>query len=114
MIQNKIEIRPFPHNFLLRLGFDYEPILIEVNSKPALFFSRTVVEMITNKLLEDVVKVTVDWQRDQFAPTGDFEMIYCFEIPQVDDENISLTVRGHKIESFSARIKPSEGRNSTE
>lgn len=87
------------------IGFDFQPILIEVNSVPALFFSRTVVELITNKLLEDVVKVVVDRQRDPAALTGDFELIHTFEIPAVS--NVDLIVTGTRIESQSARIQGS-------
>lgn len=89
------------------IGDDYQPILIEVNSKPALFFSRTVVELITRKLLEDVIKVTVDWQRDPLSSTGDFELIHCYEIPKVENTKIDLTIRGTRIENFSARIRQS-------
>lgn len=85
------------------IGFDFQPILIEINSKPALFFSRTVVEIITKKLLEDVVKVTVDWQRNPISATGDFELIHCIEIPKVESTKVDLTVRGTKLERFALK-----------
>jgi tubulin monoglycylase TTLL3/8 len=87
------------------IGFDYSPILIEINAKPALFFSPTVVEMITEKLLEDVIKVTVDWQRDQLSSTGDFELIYTHEIPKVEDSVANIAIQGKKIEKHNARIR---------
>lgn len=86
------------------IGYDYEPILIEVNSAPALYFSKTVQELITHKLLEDIIKVTVDRQMDPDALTGDFELAHTQEIPKLIDGN-DLTIFGRKIESHSARIQ---------
>jgi hypothetical protein len=63
---------------------------------PALFFSKVVVDMITNRLLEDVVKVVVDHSKDSTAYTGDFELIHSEEIPKVLN-NEELPIVGKKI-----------------
>lgn len=83
--------------FHFKIGFDHEPILIEVNSVPALFFSKRVVQMITRKLLDDVLKVVVDHTRDPNAYTGDFEVIHSQEIYTPTNE-VDLTIDGKKIE----------------
>lgn len=86
------------------VGFDYEPILIEVNGKPALYFSQTVVEMITDRLLGDVVKVTVDYQRDPTASTGDFELIHSFEIPNVEKAFIESPIIVNRMAIRKPRV----------
>lgn len=101
------------------IGFDYEPVLIEINSKPALYFSRTVIEMITDRLLGDVVKVTVDYQRDSSASTGDFELIHSFEIPFVERAYIEGTIVGTRMpirkpgRTSMKRIKSADADTST-
>jgi hypothetical protein len=86
------------------VGFDLEPILIEVNSKPALFFSKTVVEIMTEKLLEDVVKVTVDRRKNPEAETGDFEMIHSEEIPSFTSNFVDLKIVGKNAERLKTKI----------
>lgn len=97
-----------PKNFELNgadfmIGFDYQPILIEINSVPALFFSKTVVELITRKLLEDLVKVVIDREQIPQAPTGDFELIHSVSVTETKcSEN--LLIFGKKTEIW--REKP--------
>jgi len=79
------------------IGYDFEPVLIEINWIPDLYFSKVVVEMITKKLLEDVIKVVVDYQRDPKSKTGDFELIHTFEVPLVLNELNDLKILGKKI-----------------
>lgn len=87
------------------IGNDCEPILIEINSAPALYFSKVVIDMITKRLLEDVIRVVVDRQRDPEALPGDFELIHSFELSTVVNTIVDLTVAGKKIESYSARVR---------
>jgi galactitol-specific phosphotransferase system IIB component len=71
--------------------------LIEINSVPALFFTKTVVDLITAKLLDDVLKVVVDQTSDPSAYVGDFELIHTEEIN--DESNTAdLIVKGKKVE----------------
>lgn len=86
------------------VGYDFEPVLIEINSKPALYFSQVVVEMITDRLLGDVIKVTVDRQREPTAPTGDFELIHSFEIPRVDKAFIEASITGTRMDIRNPEI----------
>jgi hypothetical protein len=78
--------------------------LIEVNSAPALFFSKTVIEMITTKLLDDVLKVVVDHTNDKNAYVGDFQLIYSQEIFNSTDE-LDLTINGKKMDTRIARAQ---------
>ncbi|KAG5681701.1 hypothetical protein PVAND_011111 [Polypedilum vanderplanki] len=78
------------------ITFDYEPILIEINSVPALYFSQTVQEIMTKKLLEDVIKVVVDHSRDSSAYTGDFECIHSEPISWCDNTQ-NLIISGTSI-----------------
>lgn len=86
----------FINFYPLQISFDFEPILIEINSVPALFFSKTVVELITNKLLEDVIKVIIDFTGDPEAFTGEFELVYTHEIPKVKNY-AELSIIGKKL-----------------
>lgn len=79
----KMEVNNFELNGAdFMLTYDHSPVLLEINSKPALFFSPSVVDLITGQLQEDIVKVLVDFQRDITSPTGDFELAHIYEIPQ--------------------------------
>ncbi|CRK97365.1 CLUMA_CG010756, isoform A [Clunio marinus] len=87
------------------IAYDYQPVLIEINSVPALYFSRTVVEMITNKLLEDVVKVVVDYRDDRKASTGDFELIHTHKIPQIQNFTPDLSINSVRLNHHIERTK---------
>lgn len=43
------------------IGFDYEPIFLEVNSSPDLSFSTRVTEEICRRVMEDVLKGRVEY-----------------------------------------------------
>jgi hypothetical protein len=90
-------LKVFENVINFQIGFDHEPILIEINSAPALFFSKTVMEIITTKLLDDVLKVVVDHTSNDNAFVGDFELIHSQEIFNQND-SIDLTIVGKKIE----------------
>lgn len=87
------------------IGFDYEPILIEINSSPALFLSKYHQEMITNQLLEDLIKVVVDRQSNIRADTGDFELIYTQVIPKANTSCSELTIDCQRIGRHGLRFK---------
>lgn len=93
--------------FVFQIGYDYEPILIEVNSMPALFFSKVVMEMITTKLLDDVLKVVVDRSDDPKAYVGEFELVHSQKIYECLNSS-ELIVRGRAIERKIERTKAKE------
>lgn len=89
------------------IGFDAEPVLIEVNSRPALYLCDVQIEMITKRLLEDVIKLVVDRQRDPNADVGDFELIHVHNIPVVNPSPaLNLTIVGAHVEKHVERIRP--------
>ncbi|XP_044266820.1 tubulin glycylase 3B-like isoform X2 [Tribolium madens] len=55
---------------------DFQPWLLEINSNPALFASTPVTARMCPKVLEDVVKVVIDYGHNNKASTGLFELIY--------------------------------------
>ncbi|KAK4879115.1 hypothetical protein RN001_007261 [Aquatica leii] len=55
---------------------DFRPWLIEINSRPALFASTPVTGRLCPQVLEDLVKVIVDRERNRNASTGRFELLY--------------------------------------
>jgi hypothetical protein len=79
-----------------QITYDYEPVLIEINAVPALYFSLTVQEMITRRLLEDVIRVVVDHSRNPGSYTGEFECIHSEPIPWCDNSH-NLTINGKGI-----------------
>ncbi|CAH1141105.1 unnamed protein product [Phyllotreta striolata] len=55
---------------------DFQPWLLEINANPALHASTPVTARLCPKLMEDVIKVVVDLDRNKNASTGNFELIY--------------------------------------
>ena len=55
--------------------------LLEINSSPALDYStvnykQAITENLVKRVLEDLVKVVVDYNANPLADTGDFELCY--------------------------------------
>ncbi|OMJ89548.1 hypothetical protein SteCoe_8248 [Stentor coeruleus] len=50
--------------------------LIEINSSPAMDYSTSITENLVKIVMEDIVKVIVDYGIDSNADTGNFELIY--------------------------------------
>ncbi|KAF4731020.1 Tubulin tyrosine ligase-like, member, partial [Perkinsus olseni] len=55
---------------------DFRAWLIEVNSSPAMEYSTKVTEVLTKAVMEDTVKVLVDYKDDPSAPTGFWKLCY--------------------------------------
>uniref|UniRef100_A0AAR5PL66 Tubulin glycylase 3A-like n=1 Tax=Dendroctonus ponderosae TaxID=77166 RepID=A0AAR5PL66_DENPD len=58
------------------LAESFEPWLLEINSNPALHASTPVTAKLCPQVLEDVIKVVVDYARNPKSSTGNFELIY--------------------------------------
>ncbi|OMJ66566.1 hypothetical protein SteCoe_36543 [Stentor coeruleus] len=50
--------------------------LIEINSSPAMDYSTPITENLVKRVMEDIVKVIVDYAANTLADTGSFELIY--------------------------------------
>lgn len=66
---------------------DFQPWLIEINAKPALFASTPVTARMCPQVLEDLVKVIIDVPHKLKANTGTFELLYKQEIPKLPKVN---------------------------
>ncbi|XP_050309335.1 tubulin monoglycylase TTLL3-like [Anthonomus grandis grandis] len=63
------------------LAENFEPWLLEINSNPALHASTPVTARLCPEVLEDVIKVVIDYDRNPKASTGNFELIYLEQMP---------------------------------
>lgn len=74
---------------------DFQPWLIEINAKPALYASTPVTARMCPQVLEDLVKVIIDVPQKLKANTGNFELLYKQEIPKLPRVNAAkLKVEG--------------------
>ncbi|XP_074031077.1 tubulin glycylase 3A isoform X4 [Leptinotarsa decemlineata] len=55
---------------------DFKPWLLEINSNPALHASTPITARMCPLVLEDVIRVVIDHQRDGKKNTGGFELLY--------------------------------------
>uniref|UniRef100_A0A336M1Y4 CSON007676 protein n=1 Tax=Culicoides sonorensis TaxID=179676 RepID=A0A336M1Y4_CULSO len=55
---------------------NFQVYLLEINYAPGLGYITPVSKVVCGTVMEDVVKVTVDWVKDRTASTGGFEIIY--------------------------------------
>ncbi|CAO1384279.1 unnamed protein product [Diamesa serratosioi] len=56
---------------------DFEPILLEINSNPDLSFSTPTTKVLCSQVMEDVIKVVIDYAEDEnVLNTGDFELVH--------------------------------------
>nr|XP_022901851.1 tubulin glycylase 3A-like isoform X1 [Onthophagus taurus] len=86
---------------------DFQPWLIEINSRPALYASTPVTGRMCPQVLEDVVKVIIDYPCNPKANTGHFDLAYkeqLTSLPSVDTS--SLVIRGEPL-SPSYFVSPS-------
>ncbi|XP_063708384.1 tubulin glycylase 3B-like [Culicoides brevitarsis] len=77
------------------IDHDFTPYLLEVNRGPSLQHFTSVSVLANNKLIEDLMKVVIDHNRDPSAPTGTFEVVY--------EENIEDVVIDTRIIEANAR-----------
>lgn len=59
---------------------DYNVYLLEIQRPPGMGYYSQVSIIVCGKILEDTIRVTVDYQNDSKASTGGFEIIYEEEI----------------------------------
>lgn len=82
------------------IGSDFDPVLLEINANPDLSSTTPVTRRICPRLMEDLVKVIIDYNNDPTVSTGDFELIYDCQIPINFLPNVSkaqLNIDGRKI-----------------
>ncbi|RZC31981.1 tubulin glycylase 3A-like, partial [Asbolus verrucosus] len=72
---------------------DFQPWLLEINSNPALYASTPVTSRMCPKVLDDVIKVVIDYAHNIKANTGGFEMIYKEQMSKLPSPS-ALEVKG--------------------
>lgn len=81
--QNSFEL--YGADFMLTENF--QPWLIEINAKPALYASTPVTGRMCPQVLTDLIKVIIDVPRKPKADTGKFELLYKENIPRMPKIN---------------------------
>ena len=74
--KNSVEL----YGFDIMIDEEYNPWLIEINASPAMDYSTTVTEILVKEVMEDTIKVIVDYnfaskKKKPFVDTGNFTML---------------------------------------
>ncbi|CAG9826383.1 unnamed protein product [Diabrotica balteata] len=83
---------------------DFKPWLLEINSNPALYGSTPITARLCPRVLEDVIKVVVDFARNKESVTGGFEPLY--KGTETKCQNTELKIAGKHM-----KIQDSEQNN---
>ncbi|XP_025992569.1 tubulin glycylase 3A isoform X2 [Solenopsis invicta] len=77
---------------------DFSVWLIEINSHPDMSYSTSVTTRLCRQVMEDTIKVVVDFREDKNADTGDFELAYKQRMPSCQPYlGAALSLQGTRI-----------------
>ncbi|KAG5334689.1 TTL3A glycylase, partial [Acromyrmex charruanus] len=78
---------------------DFSVWLIEINSHPDMSYSTSVTTRLCRQVMEDTIKVVVDFREDKNASTGDFELAYKQRMPSTCQPYLgaALSLHGTRI-----------------
>lgn len=77
---------------------DFSVWLIEINSHPDMSYSTSVTTRLCRQVMEDTIKVMVDFREDKNADTGDFELVYKQRLPSCQPYlGAALSLQGTRI-----------------
>ncbi|OAD61024.1 Tubulin glycylase 3A [Eufriesea mexicana] len=77
---------------------DFSVWLIEINSHPDMSYSSKVTTRLCRQVLEDTIKVIVDYREDKNADTGHFELAYKQRMPSCQPYlGAALSLQGTRI-----------------
>ncbi|XP_077257417.1 tubulin glycylase 3A-like isoform X2 [Temnothorax americanus] len=77
---------------------DFSVWLIEINSHPNLSNSTSVTTRLCRQVMDDIIKVVVDFREDKNADTGDFELAYKQRMPSCQPYlGAALSLQGTRI-----------------
>ncbi|XP_024874167.1 tubulin glycylase 3A-like [Temnothorax curvispinosus] len=77
---------------------DFSVWLIEINSHPDMSYSTSVTTRLCRQVMEDTIKVVVDFREDKNANTGDFELAYKQRMPSCQPYlGAALSLQGTRI-----------------
>ncbi|XP_076679200.1 tubulin glycylase 3A-like isoform X2 [Andrena cerasifolii] len=83
---------------------DFSVWLIEINSHPDMSYSSKVTTRLCRQVLEDTVKVAVDYREDKTADTGHFELAYKQKMPNCQPYlGAALSLQGTRITTFEKK-----------
>ncbi|XP_076651509.1 uncharacterized protein LOC143358263 isoform X2 [Halictus rubicundus] len=83
---------------------DFSVWLIEINSHPDMSYSSRVTTRLCRQVLEDTVKVVIDFREDKNASTGEFELAYRQRMPSCQPYlGAALSLQGTRITSFEKK-----------
>ncbi|XP_033323437.2 tubulin glycylase 3A-like [Megalopta genalis] len=83
---------------------DFSVWLIEINSHPDMSYSSKVTTRLCRQVLEDTVKVVIDFREDKNADTGEFELAYRQRMPSCQPYlGAALSLQGTRITSFEKK-----------
>ncbi|XP_072376802.1 uncharacterized protein [Diabrotica undecimpunctata] len=77
---------------------DFKPWLLEINSNPALYGSTPITAKLCPRVLEDVIKVVVDFARNKESVTGGFEPLYKGTETKCKNTELKIAGKHMKIE----------------
>ncbi|XP_043257421.1 tubulin glycylase 3A-like [Colletes gigas] len=77
---------------------DFSVWLIEINSHPDMSYSSKVTTRLCRQVLEDTIKVVIDFREDKNADTGQFELAYKQKMPNCQPYlGAALSLQGTRI-----------------
>ncbi|CAK9819534.1 Tubulin glycylase 3A [Anthophora quadrimaculata] len=77
---------------------DFSVWLIEINSHPDMSYSSKVTTRLCRQVLEDTIKVVIDYREDKNADTGHFELAYKQRMPSCQPYlGAALSLQGTRI-----------------
>ncbi|XP_011134876.1 tubulin glycylase 3A isoform X1 [Harpegnathos saltator] len=83
---------------------DFSVWLIEINSHPDMSYSTSVTTRLCRQVMEDTIKVVVDFREDKNADTGHFELAYKQRMPSCHPYlGAALSLQGTRITTCEKR-----------
>ncbi|XP_012541094.2 tubulin glycylase 3A isoform X2 [Monomorium pharaonis] len=77
---------------------DFSVWLIEINSHPDMSYSTSVTTRLCRQVMEDTIKVVIDFREDKNADTGNFELAYKQRMPSCQPYlGAALSLQGTRI-----------------
>ncbi|XP_070148744.1 tubulin glycylase 3A-like [Polyergus mexicanus] len=84
---------------------DFSVWLIEINSHPDMSYSTSVTTRLCRQVMEDTIKVVVDFREDKNADTGDFELAYKQRIPSCQPYlGAALSLQGTRLTTYEKKL----------
>ncbi|KAL6434340.1 hypothetical protein ACFW04_006042 [Cataglyphis niger] len=84
---------------------DFSVWLIEINSHPDMSYSSSVTTRLCRQVMEDTIKVVIDFREDNSADTGDFELAYKQRMPNCQPYlGAALSLQGTRLTTYEKKL----------